>query len=218
VVCSRWTRRGVCSECADRFAAHRLRCVRCAIALPGIGHDTCGACLADPPPWRRAVCAVDYAFPWDGLVAGFKFRNRPELARLFGDMLAREVRRQDAAREVEIVLPVPLADARLKERGYDQAWELSKFAARNLRLQATAEALCRPVDTVAQSSLDRAARARNLLGAFQVPADRRTTVSGRRVALVDDVMTTGASFRAATLTLIEAEAKSVDVWCLARTP
>lgn len=208
----------MCPSCLGRFAPPSARCPGCALPWSD-GHRVglCAGCLRDKPPWRSAMCAVDYAFPWDGLVQAFKFAGRQELAGLLADAMEREVRRAEAARDIEWILPVPLSDARLSRRGYDQAWELARVLGKALRIRCAARALRRPVDTVAQSTLDRPARSINLRGAFAVDPDWRDTLAGRRIALVDDVMTTGASFRAATNALIDAGVRSVDVWCVART-
>ena len=115
-------------------------------------------------------------------------------------------------------LPVPLSARRLSERGYNQSWELAQRIARQLRLPAQADLLQRPQDTRHQADLDRAERRRNLHGAFMVDPRRRALLQGRRVALVDDVMTTGATAREAAATLLRSGAAAVEVWALARTP
>jgi predicted amidophosphoribosyltransferase len=106
---------------------------------------------------------------------------------------------------------------RLAERGYNQAWELARRVAAALSLPASASLLLRPVDAGPQIELGRAERQRNLRNAFMVDPRQRGTLQGRRVALVDDVMTTGATAHAAASALLRAGA-AVDVWVLARTP
>ena len=181
----------------------------------------CGPCVRHPPPWRAAVCAEDYAFPWDRLVADFKFHGQPELAQPLADRLGQAVRdalRASPATCPELLVPVPLSAARLRERGYNQAWELARRLGVGLGLKAEARVLLRPVDTAHQAMLPRAERERNLRGAFMVDPARRAAVAGRRVALVDDVMTTGATLREATLELLRAGAVEVHAWAFARTP
>jgi ComF family protein len=113
---------------------------------------------------------------------------------------------------------VPLSAPRLATRGYNQAWELARRVARARRLPARADLLHRPVDTPAQSGLDRAERQRNLRGAFWVPPLAADAVRGQHLALVDDVMTTGATLREAAAALRQAGAATVQVWAVARTP
>ena len=163
------------------------------------------------------MCAVDYVFPWDHLVREFKFHGRTELASVLAQRLSAAVQRQGAG-PVQWVLPVPMTNQRLRERGYDQAWELARRVAAALRLPARANALVRTLDTVHQTELGRAARQRNLRAAFFVPGPQRADLQGARVALVDDVMTTGATLREAAAALRRAGVVAVEAWVLARTP
>lgn len=213
-ICRSWSRGALCADCVARFAAPRPRCRQCALPLAG-GAERCGDCLRDPPPFEHTACAADYAFPWDGLVAAFKFRGRPELAGPLADTL---VPMAAATPRPDLVLPVPLSPPRLAERGYNQAWELARRVARRLAVPARADLLLRPFDTAHQAELSRAQRLLNLRQAFLVDPRRHGLVTGRRVALVDDVFTTGATARAAAAALRHAGAAAVDVWVLARTP
>jgi ComF family protein len=178
----------------------------------------CGGCLATPElPYTGTVAAVDYAFPWDGLVTAFKFGGRVDLAEALARRLAEAVA-ASSPHDATWVLPVPLSPARLAERGYNQAWELARHCARVATLPARADVLLRPLDTAHQADLDRAARQHNLRQAFMVDPRQRAAVQGRRLALVDDVMTTGATVREAAATLQRAGAAAVQVWVLTRTP
>jgi ComF family protein len=182
----------------------------------------CAACVASPPPWRRAVSAVDYGFPWDTLVAALKFRNRPELAGTLSRLLEQAVVAAESRTPgwpgADLVLPVPLAPARLAARGYNQAWELARRVSQALGRQADSTWLQRPLHTEPLPGQTRQARARSLEGAFMVDPTRRTALAGRHVALVDDVLTTGATAREACSVLLRAGAGSVELWTLARTP
>lgn len=223
-VCKQWSAGGLCASCEQRFCTHPPRCRRCALVLPAAAGAeagaglVCGQCLEAPAPWQHAVCAEDYAFPWSGLITEFKFRGDVGLASLLADRLAAALRQAPQALNVDLLLPVPLSAQRLRERGFNQAWELTRRLARVFGLKAEPDLLQRPVDTAHQVDLSVQDRARNLRGAFMVEPSRREALSGRRVALVDDVMTTGATFRAATYALLAAGALSVDVWAVARTP
>jgi ComF family protein len=207
----------MCADCVDRYAAFRPRCATCGLGL-GLATPRCGECLRDPPPFARTVCVADYGFPWDGLIAAFKFQGRAELAGLLAERLCAAIEAGAATPAPELVLPVPLSPQRLAERGYDQAWELARRVARRLRLPAQARLLQRPIHTLQQSGLHRSERQRNLRTAFMADPRQRAQLQGRRVALVDDVMTTGATLREASAVLLRAGAASVDLWVLARTP
>jgi ComF family protein len=184
----------------------------------GLAAPHCGQCLREPPPFTRTVCAVDYAFPWDALITHFKFHHQVELAGALAALLHTAVQNAGAASQVDCVVPVPLSPQRLQQRGYNQAWELARRTARAFSLPAHAQALERTLDTTAQAALHRAERGRNLRNAFHVPPAARPHLAGRRVALVDDVMTTGATLREATAALLRGGAANVQLWVLARTP
>lgn len=219
VLCAQWGTQGLCADCRHRFAALAVeRCPRCA--LPQAAGALCGACLRAPPPFDRCVAAADYGFPWDRLITGFKFKSHTEWAVLLADVLAqavaREVRPGDAT--ATLVLPVPLSPARLRERGYNQAWELARRLAVQRGLPAKAQWLQRLRDTPHQVGLSRSERERNLRDAMWVPPEGQAGVAGQHVALVDDVMTTGMTAAAGARALKAAGAASVQVWVVARTP
>ena len=217
VLCSRWDRAGFCGGCHQRFVASTgLRCPQCA--LPSTGGQVCGACLQAPPPYQHTVTVADYAFPWDRLVARFKFQQQPELAGLLAGALADTLARQADLPPAAWVLPVPLSPARLAERGYNQAWELARRVAARRGLQARPDALLRLRDTAHQVGLGRTARTTNLRDAMWVPPEAGAALTGRTVALVDDVMTTGVTAAAASQALLAAGVAAVQVWVLARTP
>jgi ComF family protein len=177
----------------------------------------CGACLREPAPWSRAIAALDYGYPWDRLLATLKFHDGLDLLPWAGAALATAVRTAPPAR-VDQVLPVPLSEARLRERGYNQAWELARSVASALALAAHGNVLERRIDTPHQLSLPRAQRAANIRGAFAVTPAGRAAIGGLRLALVDDVLTTGATLAEASRALLAAGAAGVEVWVLARTP
>jgi ComF family protein len=217
-LCRQWTQGdALCADCEACYAQPRLRCACCALPT-GTAVARCGVCLATPElPYTCTVAAVDYAFPWDSLVTAFKFGGRVDLAEALARRMAGAVA-ASSPHDANWVLPVPLSPARLAERGYNQAWELARRVARLRGLPSDATLLQRPIDTAHQTGLDRAARAANLAGSFMVDPTRRAELTGRAVALVDDVMTTGATVAAAAAVLRRAGAASVSVWVFARTP
>lgn len=215
-VCRGWSRARLCGDCLARFAAARPRCTRCAIELPG-ATTLCGDCLRRPPPFERAVAAVDYAPPWRELVARFKFHAGLDLAPAFAALIGQAVRRADAPLP-ELLLPAPLASSRLRERGYNQAWELARRVGAALAVRSDATLLLRVRDTPHQLDLPLAQRAANVRDAFAVEPRRRGELAGRHVALLDDVLTTGETAASMALALRQAGAAQVQVWVLARTP
>jgi predicted amidophosphoribosyltransferase len=196
-VCLGWSPRRVCADCVNRHAAIKPRCVGCAIGLPS-GVQRCGACITAPLPFALVVAAVDLS---DGLA----------------QLLADAVRNSGAALP-PLVLPVPLGRVRQAERGMNQAWELARRVAARLHLRAQAGLLARRVETPHLADLPRDERARAICGAFALAPGATTTLHGQHVALVDDVMTTGATAAEAARALLGGGAASVQMWVFARTP
>lgn len=226
-VCRQTCTGGLCADCLQRWAPARLRCQRCALPLPASSNtlpaaalaepgasSRCGACLSAPPPLARCVAAVDYGWPWDALLARYKFQGRSGWART----LATRMRASPGAAELlagaALVLPMPLSRERLAERGYHQAWLLARALAPQ---QADAGLLLRIRHTPSQRGLPRSERLANLRGAFAIEPLRAQAVRGRTVLLVDDVMTTGASLFTAAQALRQAGAAEVSALVFART-
>lgn len=212
-LCRGWGRGSLCHACSA-LVARRHRCLRCAIAVPA-DQPLCGSCVREPPPFERTITALDYAAPWDGLIRHFKFHGQPELAtplaRLLRDALDHAA---GSLPPPDLVLPAPLSDARLRERGFNQSWEI----ARRLGVRADPALLLRIRDTPHQADLPLDRRVANVRGAFAVEPLRRREIEGRSIALVDDVLTTGATAAEMTRTLLDAGAARVQLWVLARTP
>ena len=215
-VCRREADARLCTPCLERFAAPCRRCRRCALVLAGSA-DLCGDCQRQPPAFERSVCAVDYVFPWNQLIVDFKFHAMVELAAPLAAMLSRAVLAAGATRP-DLVLPVPLSPQRLAERGFNQAWELARRVAVTQGLRASPQLLQRVLDTAHQTELGRVQRRANLRAALVVPVARHADLRGRNLALVDDVMTTGATADEASQALLRAGAASVQLWVVARTP
>lgn len=215
-VCRGWGSQRVCAPCIARWATPTHRCNRCALAVPA-GAAQCGACLLHPPPYAAAVAAFDYAFPWDGLITHFKFNAALDLAALLARQLGEAIQRAEGA-VPDLVLPVPLSPNRLRERGYNQAWEVARRLPRTHAWRTDPTLLLRVRDTPHQTMLPPGERAANVRGAFAIEPLRAAEVRGRRITLVDDVVTTGATVAELSSVLLGAGAASVQVWMLARTP
>ncbi|QSX76833.1 ComF family protein [Lysobacter arenosi] len=199
----------LCDPCLAALPYNRQACHRCALPL-ATAMTHCGACLRQQPPQTAARAVFVYAAPIDRLLPRVKFHGDLASARLLATLMARNL--ADAERPQALV-PVPLHPSRLRGRGYDQALELARPLARALRLPLRDDLLLRRRATAAQSTLDVDGRRRNLRYAFAIRAD---TALPAHVAVIDDVMTTGATARAATLALRRAGVARVDVWVCAR--
>lgn len=175
----------LCDACnADLPRSPPAACPRCALASPE--GAVCGRCLAEDPAYDVTRAALVYRFPADVLIHALKFRGELALAPMLAEWLAERAR---SAAPVDTVVPVPLSATRLRERGYNQAMELAKPLARALGAPVDARLLERTRNTPPQTDLAWAERARNVRGAFRCPAP----LEGAVVAVVDDVMTTGAT-------------------------
>lgn len=196
------------------FGQPRHRCPTCALPLPGTLAQ-CRACKQAPPAWDRALAAVDYAYPWDRLIADFKFRENPAWARHFAELMRATPWVEPALDEADWVIPMPLSNARLKSRGFNQ----SGLLAQHLALGKTrTKLLLRIHDTPAQSTLPKHERLRNVAQAFAVEPLQHHALAGKKLVIVDDVMTSGASMTAAARTLRAAGAAHITALVLARTP
>jgi ComF family protein len=175
----------------------------------------CDACRRSPPPLACVVAPFLYAAPLDRWLPRFKFHHDLAAGRLLSQLMLEACA---AAPRPEALVPVPLHRTRLRSRGYDQALELAKPLARALSLPLRADLLSRSRATAAQSSLHATARQGNLRGAFVVTATAGESPLPTHAALVDDVMTTGATLHAAARALLDAGIARVDAWTCARTP
>lgn len=205
----------LCAACRDELPRNRPACPRCALPLPaGMTPGTpCGACQHLPPPQTIAFVPYLYRDTIRALIAGAKFRGRLNLARLLGLCLAYSAREAGVARP-DLILPVPLHPQRLQTRGYNQALEMARALSKELGIPVDAETCVRLRAITPQEGLEKEARRRNVRGAFGVTAPIRV----QHVALLDDVVTTGSTAAEVATTLLQAGAKRVDLWAVARTP
>ena len=213
-VCHAWPAPTLCARCVTRFAPAQPRCERCALPVPP-GVRVCGACLGTPPPVDQCLAALPYAWPWGEVIARFKFTAEPGLAAPLGALLRAAPGVAGVLAGADLVLPLPLSDERLAERGYNPAQLLAQQLAPAPPVRL--DLLLRTRHTAPQHDLPRAERLRNVRGAYAVDPLRAAALAGRRVVLVDDVMTTGASLHEAARAVRSAGATHVAALALART-
>ncbi len=198
--------------CASALPRNRHACRRCALPLPAAAPaDTlCGDCQRTPPSYDSAIAPLLYQAPVDDLISGFKYHHRLHLGRPLARLLGDAVDRQ--ASLPQLLLPVPMHPRNLRQRGFNQAAELVRQLSRQLAIPGSYSSLQRHGETTHQRGLDRARRLRNLAGSFA--CSRPLTA---HVALVDDVITTGATAERISRILKQAGAEKVEVWAVART-
>ncbi len=201
-------RSGLCAACSEDLPRLGPACRRCALPLPAAG--VCGACLGRTGP-DECWSVLRYAPPVDGLLQALKFHGRLEIAAWLGGLMA-EAFVADGRERPALLVPVPLHRRRLIRRGFNQALEIGRPLARILDIPLDVHCCERHRPTSSQSGLDSAGRRRNVRGAFRVrrlpPADH--------VAIIDDILTTGATTRALSRVLHGAGVTRVDVWTVAR--
>ena len=196
----------LCTPCrASLPGVPQARCIQCALPLPS--GTTCAECLARKPHYDAVVPAYAYVFPVDAVIRAYKYGGDLSLAPL----LARELAQQLTV-HVDAIVPMPLARARLAERGFNQAHELARHLAREQGASLLGRACRKVAETPPQAGLSLSARMRNVKRAFVCDAD----LTGLRVAIVDDVMTTGASLNELARVLKRAGAAHVTGWVVAR--
>lgn len=210
VLCGSMNHDGLWCAACDRAlpyldAAH---CPSCA--LPAPGGEVCGQCLKHPPLFARATAVFGYAFPLDKLIQAMKYGEQLALAHAFAEKLAHCIDKNDLP---DYVIPMPLHPAKLRERGFNQSQLLAARITRKLGLELLPNACRRVRDTPPQSALPWKERKKNVRDAFRCDTD----LTGKRVALVDDVLTTGASLNALAEVIQKRGAVEISVWVVART-
>ncbi len=239
-LCGCASTQSICVECVTVFPASPPNaCTHCALPVPQAG--MCGRCLADPPHFDATVAAFAYGDPLDQALQAFKYRHALGLARFLSAHLDQAL---DAARHaplqggsaspemaapvggtaslgVDLIVPMPLAAPRLAERGFNQALELARPIAQSRRIALDAHSLRRIRDTPPQARLPWKERARNIQGVFACGEGAGSVnprpLAGLRIAVVDDVMTTGATLNELARVLKAAGAVHVTNWVVART-
>jgi ComF family protein len=221
-LCGRSCGAALCAACGARhFGAGACRCNRCGLPLTAsdAASPACGACLKQPPAFDRCIIAADYAAPLDQLVLGLKFGAQLATAPLFAALLQAALSQRSAGDDAkpDLLTAVPLGQARLAERGFNQSLEIARPLARALGIALAPRLLLRNRETPPQSLLPLSERRANVRRAFALTPEAIELVRGRHVGVVDDVMTTGATLDAVAATLKRFGAARVSCLVLART-
>lgn len=209
LLCRAASDRDICSPCHSHLPhLPPHHCVVCALPLATAG--VCGACLAQPPAFDHSIAAASYAFPIDALLQSLKYQANLALAPLLADLLSVRI---GAAELPDFILPMPLHPSKLRERGFNQASEIARRVSKKTGVALLPLACRRIKDTPSQTGLPWKEREKNIRGAFACEAD----LTGRRIAVLDDVMTTGATINELAKVLRKCGASGVSAWVVART-
>lgn len=198
----------ICRSCIQDLPLLDAVCPRCA--LPMMNSNLCGQCLRHPLEQDSSFSLFRYQNPIDRLIADFKYHQKLYLGELFAELMSNELKRRCLP---SLIIPIPLHPNRMRQRGYNQSYELAKALSKQLDLPTSNQYLIRTVDTQSQASVPFKARKKNIQHAFELV---QTNVPGH-VALIDDVLTTGHTANAAAKLLRKAGATRIEVWTIART-
>ncbi len=205
----------VCMRCKNTLPCIQHACIRCALPLYADESHLCGDCLQHAPPYDRLFALFHYAPPMTEWIHRLKFYEGFCEARAMSAYMLEAIKRDwyPEGNLPQLLIPVPLNPVRLRTRGFNQAVELAKPLARRLKLPLETHRVRRIINTLAQSSLPSKKRQANLRGAFEVALP----LQGLHIALIDDVVTTGATVSTLARACKKQGAQRIDVWCVART-
>jgi ComF family protein len=174
-------------------------------------NEICGSCLKKPPAFTRTLAALRYTFPADALIHALKYQTHLAIAPVLADLFI--ARLETAESLPDVIVPMPLHPIRLRERGFNQAMEISRRIAKQTGIALLPDGCSRIKHTLPQTGLPWKERQKNIRRAFSCKID----VSGKHVAIVDDVMTTGATLNELAQVLRRRGATEISNWVIART-
>ncbi|MCF7982246.1 MAG: ComF family protein [Pseudomonadales bacterium] len=208
--------KSLCLPCQEQLPWLKNGCRYCSYPLSdsNLSGALCGQCQQTPPPFHSSHCLFRYDYPVDQLISRLKFNHQLMIGRLLGQLMAESLSVRRACEALpEAIIPMPLHRRRLRQRGFNQAYEIAFVCANRLNIPLLDNACRRIKDTPPQLALDAKARRRNLRQAFIIEKG----IAHQSIAIVDDVMTTGSSMRELSRELIKAGAERIELWCIART-
>ncbi|HET7831896.1 MAG TPA: ComF family protein [Gallionella sp.] len=211
VLCGAMSHSGLwCGDCDRALPYHNApHCPTCALPTPA--GEVCGHCLSHPPRFTRTIAVFSYSFPLDKLIQAMKYGEQLALAHAFAAKLAKRAGEHETL--PDLVIPMPLHPAKLRARGFNQSLLLAAKAAHKLNLRLLPHACRRVRDTPPQSTLAWKERRKNVRNAFRCDVD----LTGKRVVLVDDVLTSGSSLNALAEAVHQRGAREIWTWVAART-
>lgn len=197
----------LCQACFRNLPWQNVNhCPKCGLASDG---NICGSCINSTPHFDATHAVFSYEFPVDKMMQRYKYGNMLSLSTLFGHLLNDKIKQEN----IDLIIPMPMHPQRLKMRGFNQALEIARFLNTNQHNKLNYKSVIRQTLTPPQASLPLKERIKNIKGAFNVNVD----LNGKKIAIVDDVMTTGASLNELAKTLKKAGAAHVECWVVART-
>ena len=205
----------ICQNCLNELPRNNNHCRLCAVPLPDVQPQgaICGRCLKKAPEFDQLHAPYLYEAPCDFMLQQLKFSEKRYFARAAGNLLANYLREQSAT-GVDFILPVPLHNSRLLERGFNQSFEIGRYISNALNIPLINGLLTKQQETAPQMSLSAKERQKNVRNVFAV----EKWLEGKSVAVVDDVVTTGSTVNEIARTLKRSGADKVFIWAFARAP
>lgn len=217
LLCNQRSNSGIdlCTGCLQQLPWLNRGCEQCAQPLNSEHASTrfCGACLCTPPAYDSTLAPFSYQDTMITLIAKLKFNKNLSVGRVLGELMARHIKTNTPSDMPSLLLPVPLHPKRLRQRGYNQAIIIAEHLSKQLKIPLN-RTLCKKIrHTATQSRVDAKHRHANIDHAFEIASRNLPS----HVAIIDDVMTTGATVNALSSALKHAGVAKISVWCCART-
>lgn len=217
ILCGTVSSHDFCTSCHNSLPALSIN--HCSICLKNIASNTsnykskkCGSCLANPPAYNATMAALDYTFPVDALIHALKYQTQLAIAPILAELLIGKISSTEMTEKPNVIIPMPLHPKRLQERGFNQALEIARHVAQQTKITLLPDRCKRVKNTPPQTGLPWRSRQENVRKAFSCQMD----LSGKHVAIIDDVMTTGATLNELSLQLRKQGAIKITNWVIAR--
>lgn len=206
----------LCEPCEKDLPWLKQACSVCAQSIPSASQteQICGVCLKKSPPFTKTIALFSYQFPIAEIIAGVKFQRKLVYARLLGKLLAKKLIKEYHGKSwPQCIIPMPLYQTRLRERGFNQAVEIARPIVKEFGLTMDVRRCYRNRATRAQAELPASERHANVKDAFAI----KKKIDDSHVAILDDVVTTGNTVIELSRTLKKSGVEKIDVWCIAKT-
>ncbi len=220
ILCKGFSKRilPLCVECESELPWCKKVCFQCAEPISEKSSTTlCGRCIGNPPHFDNTFSAFIYEPPIDNLITSLKFHHKLIHANLLAELFFQKMGACISPLPDRLI-PVPLHDKRIRQRGFNQALEIAKYVSKRAGIPLDYKSIIRSKYTEPQSSLPAKHRGKNIKNAFRLKKlDYKQDLHGKHIVIIDDVVTTGGTVNEFAKLLKKNGAKRVDVWCCART-
>lgn len=215
LLCAKEGKSSICEDCLPSLPYNSDPCPRCGIPLKSEGDDfVCGSCLSNPPSFDKTIAPLLYRPPIDQLLNQLKHQRKLENAKLLSQLFLNSLATRSV--RVDALVPIPMHAKRYRQRGFNQSLEIARHISHRLKIPIALNLLEAAKHHSHQQGASKKDRRHNIKGAFQAKDCTDKKIS--RIALIDDVITTGATADEAAKTLKQAGIEYVEVWAIARTP